>query len=762
MRCLGIRRPDSTTPTIAVEVPENPTLPISQRYWLGGADSWSVPDQLNPNQYPFGLNIINRGGIPRTRPGNDTLFCLPPGNPQGLTIFTPATGVPHIVSAVEGRVYVSAPPFMVYRQLPNIQFNPAARFVTWASCLKSTQYLPNGDIDFEPTPRKVLVMQDGVGRAAFWDGGQSRHLNPSMSAVGTMPGMDETPIGLWMIWSNNRLWVARGNRVFSSDLGNPLKFVDRRYLNEAPSFYLPDDCTGMARAPLDAGIYVFYNGGCDFIETSIQDRTQWLQVSNMQREAFPVGCVAGKSIVTNLGLVRWFAPHGWTSINEAQIANLDSEIPITDNEMAFSKAYLSQDLEGICAASFGNFELISVPFADPRNTHTWVRDRDPRERQKRWAGVWTGCRPVEWAVGSVNGFDRVFFLSADVDGSNRVWEAFKPSCMDNGCPITCSVQFRMENFGIDERQRYSHAEIDLAECLGDVSIMAAVGSWRGAFDRVMTKEIVASIGRVRYDQQYGPGALPNMGSNKPQVRTVRTESWLTPSTCNECGVEMNAPVNIDRGFQLFVGWSGRAGILGLRQFTTQEAEDHQQGNCETNESGFRSLDVSGCGSFEEFFDPDPFESILGNGSHSGPGLVPGIETVTIETCATSQISAADAARKASCAAFHQYGLLATAEGLSPFSAAFGCTVIRVIAPAELAIYNEDGSQLISSLVDFGTIFFGNTADVTLRLVNVGFSTLTISAATVSGEFFSVIEGPIKTTLAPGDFTFITLRFAPVE
>ena len=724
-------------------------------------DSWSVPDQLRADQYVFGLNIINRGGILRTRPGFDTLFCLPEGNPQGLTVFTPATGVPHIVAAVSGKVYVSEPPFTSYRELPNILFNPAARFVTWASCLKSTRYLPNGELDFEPTPRKVLVMQDGVGRAAFWDGGESRHLNPTMSEVGTMPGMDETPIGLWMVWSNNRLWVSRGNRIFASDLGNPLKFVDRRYLNEAPSFYLPDDCTGMARAPLDAGIYVFTKSGCDFIESSIQDRTQWLQVSNMQREAFPVGCVAGKSIVTNLGLIRWFSAQGWTSINEAQRTNIDSEMPLADNEMAYSKAHLSPDLEPICAASFGSFELVSVPFADRYNTHTWVRDRDPRVDQKRWASVWTGCRPVEWAMDQVNGFDRIFFLSADVDGQNRVWEAFRSSCKDNGCPITCSVQFRMESFGIDERQRYSHAELDLAGCLGDVSIMAAVGAWQGAFDRIMTKEIAASEGRVRYDQEYGSGGgLPQFGSNRSQVRTVRTQSWATPSECNECGIEDNRPQNQDRGFQLFVAWSGRAGIVGLRQFTTIDPENHGEGTCETDEENFRTLDVSGCSTREEFFSPNPYPVLTGYATREGPGIANNSAKITVATCAESQISQADADRKADCHAFHQYGLLATTENLPAFAVTFDCTTITVLGiPQDLAVFDEAGVTRLFSF-NFGDVEIGQSQEKIFRLVNIGEVTLTLQTITFQSSAFTLVSGPDKTTLIPGDYTFITVRYTP--
>jgi hypothetical protein len=100
------------------------------------------------------------------------------------------------------------------------------------------------------------MMQDGVTRAAFWDGSISRHLNPTPSTLTdangerlTQVGLDETFIGLWMKWSGNRLWVSRDGMLFASDIGNPLKFTEAQYLNEGRAFYLPGECTGMIETP---------------------------------------------------------------------------------------------------------------------------------------------------------------------------------------------------------------------------------------------------------------------------------------------------------------------------------------------------------------------------------------------------------------------------------------------------------------------------------------------------------------------------------
>lgn len=731
------------------------------RYFSSGMDSWSVPDQLGENEYVNGVNVVCRGGLVATRPGTNALFCLPTGKAQGLTLFTPATGTAHLVAAVDGYIFVSPRPFTSWRRLPNIRFNPTSRYVAFCAGLKSTDYTPEGELFFLDHPYKVLVMQDSRTRAAFWDGSESRHLNPTPSdGEVTVEGFDETRIGLWMCWSNSRLWVSRGNRVFASDLGNPLKFTEAQYLNEAPAFYLPDECTGMIEAPEQAGVLAAHAEGIDFIESSIIDRTQWLQTPNMQRTIVNIGCVAPRSLVKQHGLIYWFSPAGLVSLNEALRANQSSELIPIDQEMAWSKALIGPDLQGIACAAFENYLTVSVPYCSIYNTHTWAMDLATFERNERsWNGVWTGWRPVEWATGTVDGRQRAFFLSKDTDGQNRVWEAFLPDRQDNGCDITCSVQFRLDAIGSAERKLFHFAEIDLGQIYGEVSVMAAVAGWRGWFDRIMTKEIVASRGRIQTEQTYGNGvSYPKMGGNRPQVRTVKTAMWTNPTTCNECGVESVDQVNRDTHFQLFLGWQGRCGVLGIRLFGVDDVRPNT-GGCETDEAGPKTLMASGCASSEEFPTTEAFPDFSATAEYEREDIEDIADSIHVETCARSQISQAAADRKAACAAYQLVNRLARISGLPTFNTSYGCTSIAVTAATGfLAIYLSNGTTLAPDPLDFGQLAFNDDGvTITLVLKNEGLQTLNISNISFDDVGYEFVDSLDTTELAPGESVSITLR-----
>lgn len=681
-------------------VTQNREVASQGRYWPLGMDSFTVPDQLEPTAYHFGQNVTARGGIVQSRPGSAVLHCLPDGNRQGTTTFVPANGVAHQVSAVDGYVYVSVEPFAEWRVLPGIRFATHSRFVAFASCLKTTDYTDAGDIYALEHPYQVLIMQDGITRAAFWDGTESRHLNPVDSGTETVvPGYNETKIGLWMAFSGARLWVARGNKLFASDLGNPLKFTDSEYINELPFFPLSGECTGMVELPDRSGLLVFSDRSADFFKSSVQDRTLWSSTTDFYRTVINVGCIAPRSIVTQHGLIYWFSPIGLMSINEALRANLSSELIPLDQEMAVSKALIGPRLDGICCATFENYLLVSVPYCSPHNTHTWALDLATFEGGGRaWNGIWTGWRPVEWSTAIVGGRQRCFFLSADTDGHNRIWEAFLPDRRDNGCAITCSVQFRMDAVGSALRKRALRAEIDCGQVLGEVSCMAAVAGWRGTFDRVMTKEIVASTGRIRMDQNYGSGTAdrPRMGGNRPQVRTLRTAEWTTPGTANLGQVESDGRNTDDTHFQLLVAWSGRMGVLAYRLFA-QEDPDTRGAQCERDETGPRVLkDGAGASAPAEFPTASPFPSFSGSASASGVGLENLAESITVQATATSQISQADATRRAQCRASRQTALLQTNPDITDdISATLDDMTITVITP-NVILYESGEVVLMES------------------------------------------------------------------
>lgn len=579
-----------------------------------GCDSYTQSAELDAREYVMGQNVVCRGGIVQTRPGSRTVFCLPDGNFQGCTMFTPANGIAQLVFAVDGAIYVSPSPFTEYRRLWNLQFSNTAKFIAWAVCLKSTDYDSQGVLISLPNPYSVLMIQDGLTRAAYWDGNTAAHLNPATpdfpDQTDIIPGFTETPVGLWMIWSGNRLWVSRGNQIFASDIGNPLKFTEAQYLNEARAFYLSGDCTGMIEVPSDnnvsKGFIAFTDHDGTLFQSYIQDRTTWLDTPLFQNTIIPtIGCVAPRSLVTQYGLNWWFSARGLTNINAALRQNITSRLDYQDNQMFTSKAYLSPELDGICGSFFENYLFMSVPSQDSLNRHTWVLDQAPFDGNvSAWTGFWSGWRPIEWARGIVNGAERIFFGSVDYDGKNRVWEAMLPDRTDNGVRITCFAQLRDHAAGNLDRKRYEWSKFFLSQIYGDVNLNVYVASTKGGYQLQKQYKIVATQGQVFSDVKYSE-AGPLMIGNIVQSRTIRTPENPEDNDCNRCGVESQEGNMIDYAFSHLLVWEGQMGIRAYQMHMRQEP-DKNTGDCEEDEVGPRSLNAAGCSGLELLVDTQVF------------------------------------------------------------------------------------------------------------------------------------------------------------
>lgn len=636
-------------------------MPDPKEYVVGssslvlGVDSYTQSADLGDQEAIMCMNTVCRGGIVQTRPGSKQLLCPPTGNFQGCTLFTPANGISQLVFAVDGKVYVSLFPFTSYTRLWNLQFSNTSKYIAWAVCLKSTDYDAQGNLIPVENPYSILMMQDGYTRAAYWDGNTAGHLNPGTpdfpDQTDVVPGFTETPIGLWMIWSGNRLWVSRGNQIFASDIGNPLKFTESLYLNEARAFYLSGDCTGMIEVPTDGstskGFIAFTQDNGTLFQSYIQDRTQWLTTPLFQNTIIPtIGCVAPRSLVTQYGLNWWFGPRGLTNINSALRQNITSRIDYQDNEMFASKAYLSPDLSGICGSFYENYLFMSVPSQDLYNRHTWVLDQAPMEGNvNAWTGYWSGWRPIEWARGIVNGAERVFFGSVDYDGKNRIWEAMLPERTDNGCPITCYAQLRDHAGGNLDRKQYDWSKFFLSQIYGDVDLNVYVASTKGGYQIQKSYHIVASKGQIYSDTQYSERG-PLMVGNIVQSRVIRTPSGLEDNECNACGVESQEGNKIDWAFSHLLVWSGQMGIRAY-QMHMHESPDRDGGDCEEDEVGPRSLNAAGCSGLNLLVDSQVFQVFTARAD--GSTVLASGDAVNIQRLGFSVVSQANAAAVAAAA-----------------------------------------------------------------------------------------------------------------
>lgn len=631
---------------------QSETLTVSDAMFIGGMDSFSLPNYLGQGEIVASMNTVCRGGIVQTRPGTRSLYSIPGLNIQGFTGFTPASGVPHHVIAIDGLIYVSPAPFSTFRRLDSLRFSVSSKFICFENCLKSTDYDAEGTLYFVDKPYNVLMIQDGATRAAFWDGSVARHLNPTPSDAFdtngeriTQPGFDETYIGLWMKWSGNRLWVSRNGMLFASDIGNPLKFTEAQYLNEGRAFYLTGECTGMIETPEQDGLIVFTIDNGTLFQTSIQERETWLSTPNFQKIVFSnIGCAAPLSLIKQYGLIWWFSPMGLINSDQAFALNRSSRIDIQDNEMMCSKGNMGPDISGVCTVSYENYLLCSVPSGDNYNRHTWCLDQAVFEGPlNAWNSYWTGWRPVQWASLSVSGEQRVFFASRDYNDCLRVWEANLTDRTDNEGPITCFAQFRQNAFGRpDQLKRFAWAELNLQEVLGDVSLMVAVGGRKGAFTRILTKELAATPGGIYGDSIYDVNSC--MYGHRPQTRVVRTQENVTPGLCNKGGIESPQPNDVDLSFGLLAVWSGR---MGIASYLAQAVifEDQAAGNCEPDEANPNSVSEQGCSDRNYYVNTCAFP--LFTGSASAEYTCPVNASVISEVgTSTSVISQVDADRKA--------------------------------------------------------------------------------------------------------------------
>lgn len=585
------------------------------------------------------MNIICRGGIAQTRPGSKSIIELPSGTVQGMTIFKPTTGVHTLVSVIDGNVYACPAPFDSYYQIAGLKFSKYSKFIAWASCIQSVELNPAGELVVMESPKAVLMIADGNTRTGFWDGSVAGHLNPEIN---------ETPVGLWMSWSNNRLWISRGSQVFASDLGNPLSFTDQTYFAEGRAFYLPDDCTGIAETSDRQGIICFTASTGTYIKSSVQDRTTWLSTPQFIQTILPgVGCVAPRSIVQQYGLLWWYSSSGLISQDDAERLYISSRISIADNEMAESKAFLSADLSSTCGVAFENFLLHAVPHAGRLNNRIHVLDQAPFEDQKNaWAGYWTGWNFIEMVSDTINGQKRVFGLSADAGDKNRIWELFKDEKRDNGIPITCFIVTRAHHGDNLDYKDFRYAEIELCNLEGEIALTCGVRGTRGAFQRVLTKDIIAGYGQIYHDEDYGYNAS-ELASTRLQIRTIKSKDDIMATDCNSVKVETEMVGLTDKAFTLVIAWSGVLGVSAYRIFM-QTTSQSRVGDCEQDETQDRIISGLGCGSETRIENGNvPFEEFYAKVRYTATD---GTDTVTRTSIQSSFINQQDATRKATATA----------------------------------------------------------------------------------------------------------------
>jgi hypothetical protein len=552
--------------------------------------------------YDWSMNMVHRGGVLMCRPGYKCLVTMPSGRLQGAAIYSPKTGVEQVLVVIEGVLYVADWPFTGdFRQVTSVLFSPDAPQVYFQMCEQSVSRIEptfESAISFI-TPKNVMIIQDGGFTAPVWyDGQRAEHERGNEWGI---------PIGGPMAWVGDRLWVANKSFVYASDIANPLSFREQLYLGGISAFVMPGNVTGMAVTPsIDLQqLIVFTEFNATLLQANVRDRSNWENIEGFQTQVYEIGCTSHRSIVNHYGQLWWFSPQGLMNIDMAAQSKVRSRLEVRDIEMTDSSIGLDSDLSEVAGAAFGNYILMSVPHEDVFNKHTWVLDNSAAQSLRAdigptWSGYWTGTRPVQWMYGQVAGKERIFYVSKDLDGENRLWTAFEEERLDNGCPITWAFATR-GYFGLTSQvpypqgrdKKFCFAEMALCEIEGSLDVASYyAGGTRGPFKQVMTKNVRAALGSIQADDILTYNST--LFAFKPQSRRVKTEDVReqNQNDLSSCPVESDKVETIDDTFQLVVVGQGRAGVRWIRAVGQTHAEDNN-GSCEKDEADYKAVRFDG-------------------------------------------------------------------------------------------------------------------------------------------------------------------------
>lgn len=616
--------------------------------FFNGMKSDVDPAQLAQGYVWLAINMINMGGVLSCRPGHRCLVTLPDGNLQGAALYRPDTGLEELMVAIDGVIYVAPFPFLDFTMLDNIQLSPHAKQVYWALTTQSAERITE---DFTSAirvfpPKKVMMIQDGGDTAPAWyDGSNSGHVRDN--AWGT-------PIGGPMCWVGDRLWVAYGNQLFASDISNPFSFREQVYLGGVSAFFFSSDITALVKTPSieSPQLMVFTGTDGSIVQANIRSRPSWPSTPDFQREVVQVGCLSQRSVTSHYGNLVWFSPSGVAIYDPATSGKLTSRLPVRDNEMLISKTHISDDVSLVAAGTFGQFLLMSVPAEDSLNNHTWVMNHASLETLSdgsgpSWSGYWTGTRPVEWVHGQIGDVERIYHVSVDKDGKNRLWESFQQNRLDNGCPIEWAFSTR-GMFGPTAPQaaklpgarcRLGWANVALAGVAEDINLgVFYAGGTRGAFRSMYQKLIKVAKGSLSYELPVTQDT--RIFGFKPQSRVISTEDVnqkTVDDAAGACSVERTDLDGIDESFQLLVVGHGPATVRWVRAFGfTVSEEQSGAGDACIDETGTNALRYDGVGVKAESLDEavqalaaapaDAYESYQTVQLQSGPYTAVGVGT----------------------------------------------------------------------------------------------------------------------------------------
>lgn len=535
-----------------------------------GINSYAHPADLSPRQFSWAVNLWFKKGIPYTRPGYESKFRLPDGKAQGFTLFKPKDGEIVMVMAVSGLIYTSQFPYDDYTQLTQLRFSAEVDHVIFKQTLQGADG-PGNLIE----PRALLFMQDGRTAPAYYDGTFARH---------TLPGGDtkETVVGFAMEWVGSRLWVARGDQIFASDIFDPLHFTETEYLASGGSLQAMDGevITALAKLAQTEGLVAFTNDNASLIQAGITDRSTWKTTPGFVSFLFPgVGCSSVKSPCYLNGILWWMSFQGARNFTQVGSSIRTSANNVSSIELDRSFGNMSPTISRACGFAHSSFVGFSVPSGDVYNRHTWVLDTASADQLNQdlppaWLGIWMGTRPVEWDSATIQGTDRAFYISQDRCGV-RVWEAFMPDHEDNGGRIFCSGESNgMLGQEPSSLKKFLFSQFYLYQLRGEVDMTVEYrGDW-GCWKLLHELRLCAE------------DCFDQVGCNAPLSTLQGQNRYVKTPEANPACLTLEGPFseNIGTYFQNRIRWYGKNGIFFFKA-DMQQWQESSTGLCTPSDSG---------------------------------------------------------------------------------------------------------------------------------------------------------------------------------
>lgn len=584
--------------------------------WIRGINSLDDPCYLGAGFVQWSENTLCTGGVYKTRPSYVKLPAFPQNKyPRGMAGFQPNNKDPQLVSSIGGIHYYLKYPFTgAWIQLPLLwSSDPSDSTVMFETAMKGAITNADGTLSVLPNPYPVLMIQSGIGNPLYWTGTTFAQLDPSSN---------QTPIGTWMKWIGNRLWVATGNKLRVSNILDPFTYTEEDLLAEGGYFTLPDECTGLAVTPDQQSLLAFTATTTTAFQAGIRERNTWSSTTNFQKVILPnIGCVSGNSIVSQYGILWWMSQGGLVRLDTALQAYRTSKVQYLDNRMARSKANLSDDVSRSCSGWYGNVLMISVPSGDLYNAHTWVMDQDvmPEQSYPTWASNWKGVRPVQYVTMNVKGKSRCFCLSQCKNNNPslgltkaQAWEVFCPlQGKDLGTvlkPIPSLLELKYLGSRAEQEvyKDYHSMQIELCGLAGLSHLDVFYASRHSGYRQVLSKDIVATKESLVVGIE-----MKDVATYLDQNRSVKAFGDDQAIASSEAESKLGWS---DVAFSVLLKWTGQLGVSRI-DFNCTATEDHIES--EEDEEFQRYIKPDGVGAATSV---TSFEHSLIHGRMSAPVL----------------------------------------------------------------------------------------------------------------------------------------------